>query len=514
MALAQALVIGLIALIVIPGYAFYFDITPKAAVLLAGTAWLLILAVRGRESPRGPRLLATLLLLNAGSLAVSTAFSPHPWFSLYGGTWRCFGALMQGVAMLFAWLVAWQSTGRPDRVRVILRGIAIAAIVAAAAGIVRPPGTLGDAGNLTAWLLMSSCLGLALAKMETAGAWRGVAYTAAALSLAVVCVTCLRTPPWRHMQPLLWRDSLRMAARRPWAGFGTEVFLAEFPHSESQALARQDPDLIHESPRNIFLDSLVSQGAPGLLILCGLCAAGFRAAWKRKAVWMGAALAAGIVSLQFTSLTIPTAVLFLTTLALAAALAHDPGAPRPTPILAGIAPFLVLALLYFALRLTIADRALAITRQLMEAGDLVATTSEYETYEAWRLPGASADLWYARSWLEIARSTADTGVKEQALTIAEQAAASATGNAEEPFVAWYTRAQISALQDDSEDAVTSLRPAIAARPNWYRPHWMLAHLLQRESRPDEARKEAALAAELDAGHHREVAEMLTGMEAH
>jgi tetratricopeptide (TPR) repeat protein len=508
MASAQALIIGLIALLVIPRYAFYFDVTPKAVVLLAGTAWLLILAVRGRESPRGPRLFATLLLLNAASLAISTAFSPHPAVSFYGSTWRCLGAAMQCVAMLFAWLVAWQATGRPERVRTILRGIAIVAMLAAACSIVRPPGTLGDAGHLAVWLAMTSFLCLALAKMETRQVWRGVAYTAAALSLAVLCVGCIRAKPWKDEHPLLWRDSLSMAMRRPWAGFGSEVFLSEFPRSESKALAEQDPDVMYESPRNAFLDALVSQGAPGFAILWALCFAGFRAAWRRTTRWIAAALAAGIVGLQFTSFTIPTAVLFLTAVAVATALAEEPGARRPTPVLAGIAPFVVVALLYFALRLTVADRALAITRQLLEAGELRAATAQYESYGVWALPGASADLWYARSWLEIARSSTDNGVKEQALTISAQAAWNATWDSEEPYVAWYTRAQISALQDDFEDAATSLRQAVHLHPNWYRPHWMLAQQLLRASRPDEARKQAALAAELDAGHHPEVTKQL------
>src|ERR1035441_3429841 len=145
MAFVAALVIGLLALAIAPGYAFYFDVTPKAAVLLAGTAGMLILAARGGESPGGPRLFAVLLLLNAVSLAVSTVWSTNRALSLYGGSWRCFGAPMQGVAMLFAWLVAWKSAERPERARVVLRGVTISAVPAAALGVWRPPGTLGDA---------------------------------------------------------------------------------------------------------------------------------------------------------------------------------------------------------------------------------------------------------------------------------------------------------------------------------------------------------------------------------
>ena len=37
MALLQALTIAVMALILAPGYSFYFDVTPKVVVLLAGS---------------------------------------------------------------------------------------------------------------------------------------------------------------------------------------------------------------------------------------------------------------------------------------------------------------------------------------------------------------------------------------------------------------------------------------------------------------------------------------------
>ena len=585
MALFQTLVIGLIALIITPGYLFYFDVTPKVVILLTGTAGLLIMAARSRDLSPGPRLFAILLLLNAGSLTLSSAFSINRALSLYGSTWRCFGAAVQCVAMLFAWLVAWQSTGRPDRARLVLRGVSIAGMVSAAYGIaqyfgwdplqpaasyrigegiwtiVRPPGTLGYASYFATWLLMTVFLSLALAAMETTRAWRWLAQTAAALSLAAMLFTGTRAAllglvaggmawlwwngfrlprramaatavvvlcgagfyfsppgqqmrsrsrwfsedPWGGARPLLWRDSFWMAARRPLAGFGPEVFLAEFPHFESKALAEAYPDFVHESPHNILLDAMVSQGMPGLLLLCGLCAAGFAWAWKLKAEWLAAALAAGMVSQQFTAFTMPTAVLFLTTIALAAGLATEAGAPRRNPVLAGTAPVLVLAFLYLAIRLTMADHALAVTKRYFDTSELQSATAEYETYWFWHLPGTSADLWYSRSWMGVARSTHEAAVWQQAMAISEQSAARATDNAEEPFAAWYNLAQISALLDNYLATESSLRRAIDSHPNWFKPHWMLARQLRLESRLDEARKEAALAAELDAGHHPEVA---------
>src|ERR1035441_5063742 len=139
--------------------------------------------------------------------------------------------------------------------------------------------------------------------------------------------------PWGGARPLLWRDSLRMGLARPLAGHGPETFTAAFPHFESAALSRAYPDFAHESPHNIFLDALVGQGIAGPLLLAAWCALGFSAAWKIRgehpdlAACLAAALAAGIVSQQFTVFTIPTAAIFFATIALAAGLATGPAEP-------------------------------------------------------------------------------------------------------------------------------------------------------------------------------------------
>ena len=505
MAFVAALVIGLLALAIAPGHAFYFDVTPKGVALLAGTAVLLVLAARRPEAPRGPRGFGALLLLNGFSLAISTALSAHRSISLFGGTWRCFGMLLQCTAMVFAWLVAWRSSGRPDRVRTILWGVAISAILAGAYAIVRPPGTMGNAAQIATWLLVSIFLSLALAAMESSRAWRVAARTAAMLVFTALILTTARSSPWAGPHRLLWRDSLSMAAKRPLAGYGPEAFLAEFPQFESKALAKTQADSIYESPRNAFLDVLIAQGALGLLLLCGLFAAGFRAAWKVRNGWLVAALAAGAAGLQFTSLTMPMAVLFLTTIGLTAALAEKPAPLRPARAFSLAAPVLVVGALYFALRIAMADHELLVTNRLLEARDFQTATTEYEIYWFWRLPGTSADVWYSRSWMAVARTAADPSVRTQAEEISAQAARRALVDAEEPFLAWYNCAQVSSFENAPEEAERDLRQAIAAHPNWYLPHWTLAQLLLHSSRWDEAQREFALAAELEADQNRGVA---------
>ena len=44
MALCQAVLLGLIALIITPGYFFYFDVTPKVVVLLYGNRGIVAMA--------------------------------------------------------------------------------------------------------------------------------------------------------------------------------------------------------------------------------------------------------------------------------------------------------------------------------------------------------------------------------------------------------------------------------------------------------------------------------------
>jgi hypothetical protein len=485
MAVVTALVVACVALAIAPGHAFYFDVTPKVAVLLAGAGALVTAAARRKELRRAPRLFTVVLALNGASLGLSTALSANGSLSLYGGSWRGYGALVEGATMLFAWLVARQSNARP-----MLWVVAIAAVPAAIWG------TLGDSRSLAVWLAMSVFLAMALATIETRAAWRTVARMAAVAALAALVVVCARQPPWAGTRRLLWRDTVSMALRRPFAGYGPEVFLGEFPRFESKALAQVSPDTIYESPRNAFLDVLAAQGVPGMLLFCALCTAGLHAAWKRKDAWLAAALAAGIVGLQFTALTVPTAVLLFSTIALAVCAPEKSEAPRRAPMLAAVAPFLVLALLYLALRVTMADHELVLTRRLLDARDLRAAT-EYDAYWFWRLPGASADVWYSRSWLEVARGATDADVEASALGIAEEAAARAAQNAEEPFLAWFNLAQIAIFERKFGEAEQHLRWAISTHPNWYLPHRVLAQELLRQSRIDEAQKEIAIAGELE-----------------
>jgi O-antigen ligase len=588
MALLQAVLIGLVALLLAPGWLFYFDVTPKVVVLLGGAAAVVALGIRGQGSgirgqgsgirDQGFQIFEVLLLISLASLAISSAVSASPALSVFGSTWRRFGVVAQAAILIVAWTVR--------RNAVLIRGITAAAGATAIYGaaqyfgwdpilpaaayhigegvwtIVRPPGTLGYVSYFATWLLMCGFLGLWQGSADPDPRWRRAGYIAATLCFGAMLLTGTRAAilgaaagavvwavlrgfriprrvlaagallaaagaafyfspagwnlrsrtrwfvedPWGGARPLLWRDSLRMGLHRPAAGFGPEVFTAKFPQFESKELARAYPDFAHESPHNIFLDALVSQGVPGFACLAALCVLGLVSAWKAKDGWLAASLVAGIVAQQFTVFTIPTALLFYTTLALCVDGKQGVAVPRTLWLRLPIAA----ALLYCAVRMTVADRALELVRR---APDPQTAVVHYAQYERWKLPGASADLWYSRHLFEMARITPNALYRIQALAVAGIAGQHATSTAEDPFDAWYNLAALYAAQNDAAATERSLRQAIAAHPNWFKPHWTLAQLLRLQGRIPAAVEEAGIADDLDAGKHPEVAATLLQIRA-
>jgi tetratricopeptide (TPR) repeat protein len=280
-----------------------------------------------------------------------------------------------------------------------------------------------------------------------------------------------------------------MAAARPLAGFGPEVFTATFPHYESRDLARAYPDFAHESPHNIFLDAFTAQGLPGLVCLAAFCAIGIGAAWRAKRPWLLAAIAAGLVAQQFTVFTIPTALIFYVSIAIAVPAVKARGARWSRVPMFAAAGILV----YCAARYGAADRALALAAHEVAAHDVRSAAVDYGRYTRLRFPGAAADLWYSRALLAV-----------PAVFPAGQAALAAVRTAEDPFDAWYNLAEIYAAGNSAAETERCLREAAAANPVWFKPHWMLAQLLRLEGRHAEAAGEAALAADLDGGKHPEV----------
>ena len=565
MALVQAAAIAMSALILTPGFSFYFDVTPKLVILLLAAAVSCLGARPARWSIFG-----WLILLSLASLAVSTALSGTPAISAFGSNWRRFGAAPQAAILLLAWFVSAQAGRAVAMLRIIVAAGAMTAlygiaqyfgwdpILPAAAyhvgegvwTIVRPPGTLGYASYSATWLLFVTFLSLAIPGRT----WRGIALVCAAAMLATgtraamlgliaggavwlfwrgwrvsrrsIAIACavfaaaaifyyspvgwpLRSrtrwfveDPWGGARPLLWRDSLRMAGARPAVGFGPETFTAVFPHYQSAELARAYPDFAHESPHNMFLDALAAQGIPGALLLAGFCAVALRAAWRART--RDPAMAAALAA------------------ALAAGMVSQQFTAFTIPTAVIFFATAALAIAQDSPENSVRPRSFAWTIAAVPLLYLAAcfTFTDHQLaltqrslsagdiagaarhYESAHIPGASSDLWYSRAL-----------IRAGALQPAIAAGIRATWTAEDPFNAWYNLSALYAAQNDVPRTEASLREAIRANPAWFKPHWILARLLAITGRVPEGAREAALAAELDGGKHAEVAATLQQVRA-
>jgi tetratricopeptide (TPR) repeat protein len=328
-----------------------------------------------------------------------------------------------------------------------------------------------------------------------------------------------REEPAGGARVLLWRDTFRMSASRWPAGYGPETFTAAFALHESADLARAFPDFYHESPHNIFLDVLVSQGVAGPVLLLALAASGFAAAIVSRrrvphpaAGALAAGLAAMTVSEQFTCFTMPTALAYYVTVAILVSLSVI---VIPPPVRVGgrwtraaVAVSFAAILVFFGLRVWIADGLLAAVRRDLDSNRVGDAAERYAEYQKWRWTGPSADLWYSRRLAQIAASNAPPIVRMEAFQQAGLAAQRATQTTEAAFNAYYNVAAFYAGRNDFPRTEQSLRAAIFNAPNWFKAHWMLAQVLEAASRLKEAEAEAATAVALDGGKHPEVTRTL------
>jgi len=450
--------------------------------------------------------------------------------------------------------------------------------------IVRPPSTLGQADYFAGYLVYVVFLGAALVATEAKSAWKTLGTTAmaagsvatvlsgtrgallgiaaGALSLLIWNRPRLR---WRnavlaaglcavslafYLSPAglklrargqwaledlrggarlwLWRDSLRMANQRLLIGFGPETFGLEFPRYQSVELSRAYPDFYHESPHNIFLDALVSEGIPGLGILAGFIAVAWFAARRavaqgqRAAPYLAAALVAGLTASLFACFTLPGALYFYATVAMLVGLATPAiptirmtaGATASRPLLWLRVPVVALTLtagaafLYLTVRLTVADLALERAKRDLDAGRIEDAIAADAWSRRWHPAGSSDDLYFSRALAAASRTASNPGraliASQQAFSAAQRAAETS----EERQNAWYNLAEFYATRNDAANTEASLRHSVAASPNWFKSHWALAQLLLLSGRRTEALAEAARAADLDGGKDPEIAKFL------
>ena len=211
-----------VPLVILPGFSFYFDITPKVVILLVGTA--AVLPLWGAWAPGLARLLqdgrgrwfVALLAAQMFSLAVSTVFSAQPELSFAGSNWRRLGLVTHGSLLVFTLVLAGWLVSGPNQIVRLLRVITAGGAVAAAYGalqyfgvewflpaeayhvgeadwaIVRPPSTLGQAGYFATYLLHIVFIALCVGKTDPRGGWRKFGLAVAALSSVTVILSGTR----------------------------------------------------------------------------------------------------------------------------------------------------------------------------------------------------------------------------------------------------------------------------------------------------------------------------------
>src|SRR5450755_4194835 len=208
---------ALVPLALLPGYSFYFDITPKIVVLAFLMAAALISwdgsFMRGRTAGMW---FSALLALQVLWLATATALSRNPALSLNGGNWRRFGFITHGAVLLFGILVLQDVGKDTGRVANYLRASCAAAVPIGIYGIaqyfgydpwlnaggyhagegifriVRPPSTLAHASYFGTYLVYIVFLGVALFASSTGRQWRLLGGFAAAISVLAMVLSGTR----------------------------------------------------------------------------------------------------------------------------------------------------------------------------------------------------------------------------------------------------------------------------------------------------------------------------------
>src|SRR5271170_6781367 len=111
-------VAALVALLILPGWSFYFEVTPKVVVILLGAA----VAIPFLRWPRTRRTqwVVGLIALQAAAIVLATIFSRNRWLGFYGSTWRKNGMLAEIAILVFA-VAAIGQFSDPARLKTWLR---------------------------------------------------------------------------------------------------------------------------------------------------------------------------------------------------------------------------------------------------------------------------------------------------------------------------------------------------------------------------------------------------------
>ena len=196
--LAVLATVFLAPLALTPHLLFYYDITPKVALLLLGAMIALALTSRRLDSlldfcgTRSGRWYAVAAGAGIALAGIATFTSAHPDLAWNGSTWRRMGAITEIAVILTTLLIAAYIVESQSRLVWLLRAMCAAGLLTSLYGIaqyfgwdpllpkagyvvgegvfqiVRPPGTLGHSDYFAAFLLWPVFAGIGLLR-ESAG---------------------------------------------------------------------------------------------------------------------------------------------------------------------------------------------------------------------------------------------------------------------------------------------------------------------------------------------------------
>jgi O-antigen ligase len=575
MALLLPVTAAFVALLILPGWSFFYDVIPKVVVALLGGAIAVLLPLRVPSPlPRKLKWLGMLAIAYAGVTLLATAFSTHPWISWFGGVWRRSGLIAEFALLILAVTAACQLASEPERRRTFLRVTVLAAIPVVVYGIaqyfgidpfispaayhagegpfmiVRPPATLGHAAYFATYLMFVVFAAAALALSETNRWWRTAGVTICAIAIFAVVLSGTRAAVAG-----LAAGALFLAIRHTRAvligAVAVVVLIAAFYVSPLGARLRarvfwSSEDRLGGARLLLWRDTL-RMSREHLLVGYGPetfaiefprhqsieLARAYPDFYHESAhnIFLDALVSKGMLGL------LPLAA--LAALGLLAARGPMGGAFVAMLVSQQFTTFTIPTELFFfgCLALLVSDGKIDRIRTVrwwipgsitaagfaafaiyLAAGDGLLGSAR-RALDRGDVEPAARNVARARDWHMSAdiyfsrRFVAFAQPKSKPWFYAMGAAVHAPQSAEDRQNALLNLAAFYAIGNNSAATERSLREAIAFAPNWFKPHWVLARLLARDGRYAEAKAEALAAVQRDGGKNREVTETLQELSA-
>jgi hypothetical protein len=217
------------------------------------------------------------------------------------------------------------------------------------------------------------------------------------------------------------------------------------------------------------------------------------------------AVAASATASLFTAAILGPVLLTVIVIALLCDEKSDGSAFRMPAYVPWIARGFAIAILAHSLLFAHSEYALARLHDAPSAASMEQMMRE-------RLPGATEDVACSRLLGNSCGSIMEPRARFMCQSMALRTAAAAVDTADDAANAWYNLAIFTASQQDVSGTERALRRAIEIAPNWFKPHWTLARMLQLRGEHARALEEATRASILANNRYPEVRYTLEQLE--